>query len=377
MMKIINVVPYIGDKANGPSYSVPRLCAALADGGASVEMHTLAPTGLLQAPFEIRAYPRHRFPHPDLGRSPEMLAGLKQACREADCIVNHSLWMYPNIYPEQARRGTNCKYVVMPRGTLSAWSLARSRLPKWVSWNLLGQRRALLDCDMLVATAMIEYREIRAFGLRQPVAVIPNGIDIPESTVGKDPVRTMVFLSRIHAKKGVDMLLRCWRLLQDDFPDWQLKIVGPLNDYAEEMRCLAKKLGCARYEFPGELRGEAKSACLAGADCFVLPTFSENFGMAVAEALSCGTPAICCTGAPWEGLVTHDCGWWIERTDEALAGALRDALSSPRERLVQMGQNGRSWMRSDFSWGSVGDRYIRALEWLCRGGNKPDFVYTD
>ena len=125
-MKILNIVPYVGNVSAGPSYSVPRLCGAVAAvPGMKLTLHTLAPLPAAREEwnFAVQAWPRHRFPHPALGRSPEMRCGLQEACQTADIIHNHSLWMLPNIYPEFVRRGTRCKLVISPRGCLAPWAL--------------------------------------------------------------------------------------------------------------------------------------------------------------------------------------------------------------------------------------------------------------
>lgn len=122
-MKILNIVPYVGNVSAGPSYSVPRLCGAVAAvPGMKLTLHTLAPLPAAREEwnFAVQAWPRHRFPHPALGRSPEMRRGLQEACQTADIIHNHSLWMLPNIYPEFVRRGTRCKLVISPRGCLGS-----------------------------------------------------------------------------------------------------------------------------------------------------------------------------------------------------------------------------------------------------------------
>ena len=97
----------------------------------------------------------------------------------------------------------------------------------------------------------------------------------------------------------------------------------------------------------------------------MLPSYSENFAVTVAEALSLGTPAIVSTGAPWSGLVHNGAGWWIEVGSEPLVDCLRDSLSRPTAELVAMGERGRSWMQNEFSWESVGLQMSGTYQWLC------------
>ena len=96
------------------------------------------------------------------------------------------------------------------------------------------------------------------------------------------------------------------------------------------------------------------------ADLFILPTRSESFGMAVAEALACGLPVITTTGAPWQGLVTHRCGWWVERSVDALAAALREAVALTPDQRRAMGDRGRTWVTTDFAWKGIGRRMAGA-----------------
>lgn len=180
-------------------------------------------------------------------------------------------------------------------------------------------------------------------GFRQPVAIIPNGIDIP-SPIEKTPggMRTLLFLGRIHPVKGLDMLLPAWGSVQVCFPDWELRIIGPDNGgYLDKMRSLASKLGLMRVEFFGPLFGAEKWQAYAEADLFVLPTCSENFGMSVAEALASGMPAIVTRGAPWSGLSGYGAGWWVEPSRDALVASLENAMALPADSLMAMGQCGR------------------------------------
>ena len=174
-------------------------------------------------------------------------------------------------------------------------------------------------------------------------------------------------MSRIHSKKGVDILLEAWSELQGRFPEWELSIVGPdQHEYAKKMKLLTKKLNCERVVFRGELTGATKNKFLQESDLFVLPTYNENFGMVVAEALAFEVPVVCSKGAPWQGLEDHNAGWWIDIGVDPLVKALSSAMSLDSDVLQSMGKNGREWMESDFSWDSIAlktiDVYKKILE---------------
>jgi glycosyltransferase involved in cell wall biosynthesis len=373
-MRVIQVVPRIAASSSGPSYSVSRLSESLQDAGAEVQLHVLEPLPAELPNVEVRTYPTRRFPGAwRLGWSPEMKKGLVAAARDADIIHNHGMWMMPNIYCHEAARTNGCRLIFSPRGTLSDWALNRSRFRKRLVW-WGGQKGAVQAADRLHATSEKEGEEIRRFGLHQAIVVVPNGVDVPRR-ISRPPnarqERTLLFLSRIHPAKNLDRLLVAWAELQGVFPSWRLTIAGPdSGGYARRMRVLARSLGLNRVQFAGEVTGLEKSELLAQADLFVLPTQTENFAIAVAEALAHGTPAIVTRGAPWAGLEAHGCGWWIEHGQAVLTGALRTAMvRSPRE-LDEMGERGRQWMLRDFSWQGIGDRMLEAYHsLLAEAGN--------
>jgi len=389
-MKVLQVVPSISAESSGPSYSVPAMCNGLHNAGCDVSLHFVGERLRKTFGFPVHAYKFHRLPHPRLGRSPEMLRALKGECKTAQIIHNNSLWMMPNIYPAWAKRGTDCKLVMQPRGTLSEWALSLSKWRKrLVGWY--GQDAAMRNADMWVATAESEYEDIRRLGYEQPICILPNGVDLPvlksdlaqeQSDSAKSDLkstrRRMLFLSRIHPKKNVDILLRAWSKLENRYPDWDLSIVGPdkNNGYADEMKVLSGELRCERVKFVGELRGEAKYRYMAESDCFILPTHSENFGMVVAESLACGTPVICSHGAPWEGLNREKCGWWVATDETAITNAMKMVMSMERDELSVMGLRGRDWMKRDFDWNAIGRKMKMAYEWLLGRVDRPDWVFV-
>jgi len=375
-VRTVHVVPNIADEASGHAVSVVRLCQALADAGEAVRLAVL---DLGPSPSKlafVEAFPLGRGPR-RLGFSPAMRRWLCAAARsgEADLIHSHSLWMMPTVYPGWAARAGKRHLVVSPRGTLSAQALRVSAHVKRVFWPLV-QRPALARAACFHATCETEYEDIRRAGFRQPVCIIPNGIDVPKlERPSAGARRTLLFLGRIHPIKGIDTLLHAWRRVASRFPEWDLVVAGPDNrGYLERMEALAAGLELSRVEFCGPLFGEEKLRAYRAAELFVLPSHSENFGMTVVEALAAGTPAIVTRGAPWQGLERHGAGWWIDDGVDPLAAALSVAMAESRDALRARGVRGRDWMLRDFAWTRVGSMMDRTYRWLLEGGTAPPWV---
>ncbi|MBN8716009.1 glycosyltransferase [Thermomonas sp.] len=375
-MKLLHVVPHISAEASGPSYSVPRLCQALAEEGHAVRLSCLG-AGRPVPGVQLDVHPQwpvaRRF-----AISPAHARALAHAADEVDIVHNHSLWSMVNVAAGWVVPGKRARLVVSPRGTLSSWALGHSRWRKRLLWPL--QRRVLAQADLLHATSEEEYREIRALGFNAPVAIVPNGIDVPE-LLRPEPVRgtrTLLFLSRLHPKKGIDRLLDAWAALEGEFPEWQLVIAGKGEPAHEaEVKAQAARLGLQRVRFPGPLYGQDKAAAYRAADLFVLPTHSENFGMVVAEALAHGCPAIVSKGAPWSGLEQEGCGWWIEHDVPTLQASLARAMALPVEALRAMGLRGREWMLREYGWASVARRLSACYRWMLEGGDVPAWVMQE
>lgn len=372
-MKIAHVVPAVSEEASGPSYSVPRLCEALIAHGQDVTLAALdwspgvAPRDYLRT-FPLGVGPRR------LGRSPALKRWLREQVRNGGLTIvhNHGMWQMNALYPGQVSRGSDCRLVVSPRGAFSAWAMRSGSIAKRVFWPLL-QQPTLRRVACFHATSESEYADIRRLGFRDPVAVIPNGVDVPGRAPDRSEERatkTVLFLGRINPVKGLDLLLPAWADLQASFPGWRLWIVGDdtgyggSSGYLHRMRRLAAEVGARRVEFAGELKGEAKWDAYRRSDLFVLPSYSENFGVAVAEALSSGLPAVVSHGAPWHGLEAHGAGWWVATSRQALAAALGDAMSRSDDERRTMGSRGRRWMLDEFTWEHIGEKMLAAYQWL-------------
>ena len=358
-MKVMHVLTSISNESAGPSHSVPALCSALNENGCDVTLYVLGNVPNKKFNFKIESFSYNRFLGKLLGHSSAMKIALIKDAKHFDIIHSHMLWKGPNYYCGDAARKNNKPLIIAPRGTVSKWALEHSKWKKKIVMAL-WQKKALQQTEKFHVTSMQERNEVAGLGFcPERVFEVPNGVTIPQVLSVKQRKKRIVFLSRIHEKKGVDILLHAWSGLYQLFPEWELGIVGPVdNDYADKMKSLATHLGCERVSFTGELTGVDKDKYLQESLLFVLPTHSENFGMVVAEALANGVPVICSKGAPWERLNEKKAGWWIDIGIEPLKSALVNALSNDHERLIEMGKNGRGWMKDEFSWNSVAKRII-------------------
>lgn len=297
--------------------------------------------------------------------------------KSLDIVHLHGIWL--DLCRDTAiwARSNKMPLVISPHGMLEPWALNHKRFKKQIAMALY-QRRDLKSAHAFHACSQQEAENIRRLGLTQPIAVIPNGVQLPEFRAQGVEVRgqkkTVLFLSRINPKKGLPMLLDVWRRVASD--DWRLVIAG--NDDANHLPVVQRKiqeLGLgAQVELVGPLFGAAKEEAFLNADLFVLPSYSENFGIVVTEALGYQVPVLTTTGCPWKELETEGCGWWVDPTPEGIEVGLRKALSTKNEELFAMGLRGRDLVERCYLWPAIATNMSIFYEWLLNGGDKPDFV---
>lgn len=375
-MRIEQIIGAVHNPSAGPTYSVAMLADELHKLGHASSVLTLGPPPANWphvAPLQVHDGWFER----KTGISMAMLRHIRSLSAEACILHGHGVWRPANLFPLFVGRDPKARLVCSPRGMLSPWSMNYKASIKRPFWNLL-QKPALERCHCFHVTAPLELDDIRRLGFRTPVTVIPNGVDIPQLRDDTSRMKTLVFLSRIDPKKGLDLLLPAWTSIADEFSDWNLVIAGPLTDsYAESVQALARRLNAPRVTFAGQVLGQGKRALLSGASLFVLPTYSENFGIAVAEALAHGTPVITTTETPWTEVGERHCGWCIPPNEDRLRETLREALSRPLPQLHEMGMNGRRWMERNYAWKHIAEMMEATYEWLLGKGNQPDWVTDD
>ncbi len=292
----------------------------------------------------------------------------KVGIKDCNIIHDHGQWLPIN----HASRVVASKYsiarVVSPHGMLSPWARTQKRLKKLLAWRLYGRRD--LECANVVhATSQLECDELRNFGILAPIAIIPNGVILPlQPSDFTKPVRPYIlFMSRIHKKKGIVELLRVWARLGDN--GFDLVLAGP-----DEQGIMASSRLPQNVRYVGMVRGNEKSKLLYGASLFVLPSYSENFGVVVAEAMMAGVPVLTTKNTPWEMIQNERCGWWIDMNETELERTLVEAMRTQPDQLAAMGQRSKELAFQEFQWDSVVDKFIRLYSWVLSGEDEPEFL---
>ena len=317
------------------------------------------------------------------------LAAHKQAA-QISVVHQHSLWNGLSRIPPMLRAMHGVPAVITPHGTLEKWALRKSRWKKKIAMALYESSN-LRECSCLHACSEQEIAGFRDFGLTNPIAVIPNGIsyDWLQSTGRAEDFRKrfdlppgkriMLFLSRITPVKGLPMFMEAVKLAQHSLDDWIIVIAGSDEfDHKKEVQEKIEQLHLAKkVYFVGLLFDQVKRDAFEAAELFLLPSKRENYGIVVAEALGAGVPVLTTKGAPWEILLTHQCGWWADVSPVAIAEALKDALNSAPDDLRRMGQRGKNLVASSHTWPASARMTIELYEWLLNRRERPDFVVVD
>jgi glycosyltransferase involved in cell wall biosynthesis len=313
----------------------------------------------------------------------ELRRTLEDTIARADIVHIHGIWQEHCLYACAAARRTLRPYVVSAHGMLDSWALRQKSWRK-APYLALYERPNLASAACLRALTRHELEDYRSAGIRGCVAIVPNGVTIPlapDSSLLYEMFpelrsrRIVLYLGRLHRKKGIDLLCRAWSRIAPQFPDAVLLIAGPDSEgtLSHLQSIVAGAAIASRVVFAGMLSGPLKWAALAAAEVFVLPSHSEGFSVAIVEALGMGVPVIVTRQCWFPEVAGNACGWIIEPDADEVAEALTEALSiSPAERAARQA-NARKLVETRYSWAVVGQSMVQVYEWIL-GGRKPDFV---
>lgn len=367
-MKVVHIVASIDKSSGGPARSVPKTCEYVSQLGVDIELIANPSAN----PIEVRTSSCFKV---TFRTYRELLkTRLTVANKPVSLIHLQHIWS-PYIH-RMARlaRLKNIPYVITPRGMLEPWIMHRNPLKKQLGM-MLYQRTDLRRAACLQATCEAEKVSIRALGFTNPVAVIPNGVDLSVIPYPRTVRRTkkIVFISRIHQKKGLELLLQTWKEL--NLPDWTLELAGEGNaTYIEKLKRKIKTEQIQRVSLVGPQYGADKWKFLETAEVMILPTYSENFGIVVAEALAFGIPVITTQGAPWAELETEQCGWWIDLSVANIVQALTEVINCTPEELAIMGERGRKLIERKYDIRKVAEDVKKMYDWMLGLEEMPEFV---
>lgn len=361
-MKILHYIPSLDRSSGGTAAYMQILAKEL---GRIVELH-IASHGS-QNPVHVENTAVHYIDSGLMGTlQREWLRLLDEVC--PDIVHVNCCWMPQCALVQRLSQRAGYRVVLTPHGMLEPWIIRRHYLTRKLPALLLYQKKAVVAADCLHATAESEKDNLLNLGYNTHVEVIANGVDIDGIEIKKSwkRKRRLLFISRIHVKKGIECLIDAVTVMKSSLQDYEVVIAGEGDKHYVDM--LKKKTVDCGVEgivhFVGWVYDNDKWNLIKESDIFVLPTYSENFGIVIAEALACGTPVITTKGAPWQDLETWNCGWWIERDVDSLVGALKEFLKLDEFELERMGRNGRQLVEEKYSSKVMADNMVRLYESL-------------
>jgi poly(glycerol-phosphate) alpha-glucosyltransferase len=378
-MKVGFLVSSISREAGGLFQSVRGLAKAVASTNASVRVFGIrdeqSAVDLQEwQPLSVQTF------HPRLrawGYSNQLVPAILDA--NLDVLSVHGLWKYCSVGSQRWHRRTGRPYLVHPHGMLDPWAVQNARWKKRIAAELY-ENQHLRGAACLRALSEAEARSIRSYGLRNPICVIPNGIDLPDLRES-DPKtqsenrRTLLYLGRLHRKKNLANLIRAWNKTFNsqgrNSKSWVLAIAGwDQGGYETELKQIAAG---ASVVFLGPRFGTEKNECYRTCDAFILPSLSEGLPMTVLEAWAFAKPVLMTSECNLpEGFAAEAAVRIGSSSDEIAAGLQQLAEMSDNDRAA-MGLRGRDLTSKNFSWPRIGEQMRAIYEWVL-GAEMPNTV---
>lgn len=348
-MKIVHYIPSIDRMAGGISTYMQVLAKPL---GTMAEVHIMTHASENPLPMEnckVHDIPRYR---PFSGVWKKAVVDLLDSVRP-DIVHVNCCWTPDCAMIQRLAQKRGYKVVLTPHGMLEPWIIKRHYWTRKVPALWLYQKAAVQRADCVQATAESERDNLLKLGYNSNIKVVRLGIDAESIEMKRSwkKSRQILFLSRVHVKKGINFLVEAADVLRNELQGYKILVAGEGDaDYVEAM----KRMICDRglqdiVQLIGGVYGDEKWRLFQTSDFFVLPTHSENFGLAIAESLASGTPVITTVGTPWSDLNSSEAGAWIEIGTEPLVETLRRFLSLSEDELETMGRNGRKLIETKYS----------------------------
>ena len=387
-MKVGFLVGSVSREAGGLFQSVRGLAKAVASADATPNVFGISDEkstvdSLEWRPLSVHAFrPRFR----SWGYSNQLLPALLRA--DLDILSTHGLWKYCSVASHQWHRRAGRPYIVHPHGMLERWALQNAKWKKQIA-ALLYENTHLRDAACLRALCEAEAQSIRAYGMRNPICIIPNGVDLPdlvESSVLEAQAlrfqelaqgrKILLYLGRLHPKKNVANLVRAWKRTLESHPsaakNWILVIAGwGKSAYEQNLKDLAAGPSVV---FVGAQFGAEKNGCYRACDAFILPSLSEGLPMAVLEAWAQAKPVLMTPECNLPEGFAAGAALQIGTTPEQIAVGLKQLAEMSDDDRTAMGACGRTLVATKFSWPQIGEQMRSVYDWVLGGGPTPQTV---
>jgi len=382
------LMAYLSRRSGGVWSVVEAMAFALQTyAGCHVELFGLADAYSSQDTARFNAkdvHPELRYGPSWFGYSPMLNRRLTEA--SVDLVHAHGLWMYPSVANLRWAIRSKKPYLVSPHNLLSEWALRRSMRKKRLA-AFLFENKNLKKAACLHALTQAEARAIRAFGLRNPICVVPSGVEVPAHTEHADRIwrdslpdgaKVLFYLGRFHPTKGLLQLLRGWKIARNRFGaewEWHLVLAGwDQGGHRMELKRLCKEEGVRGVRFAAPCFGARKDAAFRRADAFVLPSFGEGIPMTVLEAWSYRLPVVMTPECNLPEGFQAGAAVRVEPEPESIARGLTELIGMRDAGRRAMGERGRRLVEERFSWPKIAKQMKSVYEWVLGGGPKPECV---
>ncbi len=388
-IKIYHLVESLDSTYGGPAKSVPQMVKYLNE--LKIQNHLLSIKNIQKDSNEfIKKYNLNwkSFPNYFVKKSKyskELKYYLLNVIKKKEKIIfhSHNLWNYIPYITHKLSNKYKIPSVISLRG-----SIELNSFKKKIAW-ILYQKKIFQESNVVHVTNKKDIDKLRKLGISTPIAFVPNGIDLKEFYFKKKKITSkknlglplnkkyILFLSRIHPEKGLKYLVKAWHKVCQRFPNWDLLIVGPKFDsqYFEDIYTYINKYNLnSSVHFMGMLSGKKKLDCYNASNLFVLPSYGENFGNVIAEAMASKLPIITTKKTPWEKIEKYDAGWWVELNFENISLALIKALSCNELELKKKGENSFKIIKQ-YNWKDQSAKMKKVYEWVFDYEKKPKFIF--
>lgn len=392
-MKLISVIENIADEYGGPANSLPNMLEALRKKLGITSVIYSVSSGMDEKNLFIERFNIPWFNCKPIGPSKikfssELRIRLNSELGNGDIIFSNNLWNYPAFLSAFTARNKRLPHIVSIRGSLYPWSLSQGKLRKKIAWFLF-QKKSLQSASLVHVTCADEYHSVRELGIASPIAIVPHGInyddyqDLPQKQACSEHLnlckdkKYVLFMSRLHKKKGLDLLLDVWVEMVKEFPNWCLLVVGPdYSNYTQKINAIVSENKIPNnIKVFGMLTGYDKQAVLGVSDIFTLPSYTENFGVVIGEAMAAGLPTITTTGVPWSEINSWNCGQQIELSYENLFNSMKSIMGQDEKSLKIMSNNAKSLIKNNYSWSAQAEKFGQALNYVAFSKPAPGVVF--